>query len=252
MWRSETPVIPNLFREKVAARFPANASSLRLALPLSRNKFGMTILLTAIALTACDNVAVGSRDARAGEVKVAVPEDGETNASQVPQGVGAPAAWRVMNGAAFYGGANQPPVFALRCDQAAKQIVFERAGGGASLILSAGGLGASLGTRDLGNGRVQARTGLGDAVLDAMARSQAQIVVAGGAEPLTVPGGVAIRRVLDACRNPAPPPLPPGSPGLTATPEEVPGLVIPKTIDEPAPEPLPSPSARKQDQGRPM
>lgn len=202
------------------------------------------VIMAIIALAACDNVAVGSRDARAGEVKVAMPEDGGTNVSAAPQGVGAPMAWRVVNGAAFFGAADQPPALALQCDAAAKQIVFERTGGGTSLILSAGGLGASLGTRDLGNGRVQARTGLGDAVLDAMARSQSQIVVGGGAEPLSVPGGVAIRRVLDACRNPAPPPLPPGSPGLSATPEEVPGLVIPKTIDEPAPEPLPTPGIR--------
>jgi hypothetical protein len=234
-------VIPNLFRDK--ARGHASSGDLHPSLrPLSRNKFGMT-MLACLALAGCDDMSVGNRTARSGEVKVAMPDDGEANASRPLEGVGAPVAWRVVNGAAFYGAASQPPAFALRCDPAAKQIVFERAGGGASLILSAGGLGASLGTRDLGNGRVQARTGLGDAVLDAMARSQAQIVVGGGAEPLTVPGGVAIRRVLDDCRNP---PAPTPTQGLSLTPEEVPGgLVIPKTIDEPAPEPLPSPGVRK-------
>ena len=194
----------------------------------------MTIFAGALALAGCDNVQVGNRTAQAGEVKVAMPDEAEANASLPLEGVGAPMAWQVVNGAAFYGAANQPPVFALRCDPGSKQIVFERAGGGASLILSAGGLGASLGTREVSGGRVQARTGLGDAVLDAMARSQAMITVAGGPETLTIPGGMAVRRVLDACRNPPAP-----TPTLEATPEQVPGLVIPKTVDEPAPEPTP-------------
>ena len=196
-----------------------------------------TALWASLTLVAgCDDMSVGNRSARAGEVKVALPDDELANASESPEGVGAPMAWRVVNGAAFYGADGQRPAFALRCDPAAKQIVFERAGSGAAIILSAGGLGASLGTRSVGTDRVQARTGLGDAILDAMARSQAQIVVSGGAEPLTVPGGMAVRRVVEACRTPPPSTLPPPSPGLSATPEEVPGLVIPKTIDEPAPE----------------
>jgi hypothetical protein len=192
--------------------------------------------LALIALAACDNVQVGNRAARSGEVKVAMPDELAANASDALEGVGAPMAWRTLNGAAFYGAADQPPVFALSCDPVAKQIVFERGGGGSALILSAGGLGASLGVRQAANGRVQARAGLGDAVLDAMARSQAQIMVGGGAEAFTVPGGMAVRKVVDLCRNPP-------APALEATPEEVPGgLVIPKTIDEPAPDPLPSPS----------
>ncbi len=202
---------------------------------MSRN----SLMLAALVLAGCDNASIGNRTARSGDVRVAMPDDAEANASQPLEGVGAPMAWRVVNGSAFYGAADQPPAFGVHCDLAAKQIVFERAGGGASLILSAGDLGASLGTRAVGNNRVQARTGLGDAVLDAMARPQAQIIVSGGADALTIPGGIAVRRVLDACRNPPPPP---GSPGLSPTPEEVPGLVIPKTIDEPAPEPLPTPN----------
>jgi hypothetical protein len=202
---------------------------------MSRNN----VVLLALAVAACDSVSVGNRTERAGEVKVAMPDEAEANGSEPLEGVGAPMAWRVVNNAAFYGAGDQPPAFALRCDPVAKQIVFERAGGGSTFVLSAGGVGASLGTREVGKDRVQARTGLGDAVLDAMARSQSLITVGGGPEALTVPGGVAVRRVVALCRNPP-------APVLESTPEQVPGgLVIPQTIDEPAPDALPSPSLRK-------
>lgn len=175
-----------------------------------------------LATGGCDNMSVGNRTQRSGEVTVSGgSQTVQNNASETPEGVGAPMAWRVEQGAAFYGAANQPPAFALRCDRATNSIVFERTGSGTSLILSAGGSGATLGTRDVGNGRVQARTGMGDAVLDAMARPQAQIAVGGGGETLTIPGGVAIRRIVDFCRNP---PLPPeAQPAGNVTAPVVPG-----------------------------
>lgn len=126
--------------------------------------------------------------------------------------------------------------------------MFERTGSGTSLILSAGGSGATLGTRNVGNGRVQARTGMNDAVLDAMARPQAQIAVGGGGEALTVPGGVAVRRVIDFCRNPPLPPeaqpadnaMAPALPGgnaMTPMPSASPGsapAVAPPALPRPA------------------
>lgn len=165
-----------------------------------------------VLLAGCDAVSVGNRTQRSGEVKVANGDEIADNSSDPLEGVGTPTAWRVIDGAAFYGAADQPPQFALRCDRTAQQIVFERAGGGGTLSISAGGTGASLGTRDVGEGRVQARTGLGDAVLSAMARSQSQISITGGGKTLSIPGGVAVRRVLDYCRRPvepAPEPAPP-------------------------------------------
>lgn len=171
---------------------------------MSRNSFSLLVLL----LAGCDGVSVGNRTQRSGEVKVAAVETMEENASEPVQGVGAPMAWRVMEGAAFYGAADQPAAFALHCDRANGQIVFERAGGGTAFNLSAGGAGVSLGTREVDGGRVQARTGMGDAVLDAMARPQSQIAVSGGPELLMIPGGVAVRRVVDFCRNPPAPPAP--------------------------------------------
>ena len=193
-------------------------------------------LLAALTLAACDGGTVTTRTQRSGEVKVTGVEEIGNDSSTALEGVGAPMAWRVVNGAAFYGAANQPPAFALRCDRAAQQIVFERAGAGGTISLSAGGAGATLGTRDVGNGRVQARTGLGDAVVEAMTRSQVQILVGGGAEDLTVPSGVAVRRVVDFCRNPpAPQPTPEGTPSP---------VVVPQSIDEPAPDPLPTPQPK--------
>jgi hypothetical protein len=171
---------------------------------MSRN----SLVLLVLALTACDGASVGNRTQRSGEVKVSGVEEIGNNSSAALEGVGAPMAWRVVQGAAFYGAADQPPQFALRCDRGREQIVFERAGGGATLSLSAGGNGASLGTRAVGENRVQARSGMGDAVLDAMARSQSQISVGGGPEALTIPGGIAVRRVLDYCRKPPEPVAP--------------------------------------------
>jgi hypothetical protein len=181
--------------------------------------------LIALLLAGCDGATVGNRTQQSGEVKVIGIDEDAGNGSETPLGEGAPPAWRVVNGAAFYGAANQPAIFALRCDPRAQLIVFERAGSGEMISLSAGGIGASLGTRAVGNGRVQARTGLTDAVLDAMARPRAQIAVGGGAEVLTVPGGVAVRRVVDFCRNP---PAPEPAPVAPTGP-----VVIPPTIDEP-------------------
>lgn len=192
-----------------------------------------SLALLLLTLSACDSASIGNRTQRSGDAKVIGIDDAGENTSEAPEGIGAPTAWRVVDGAAFYGAAGQTPVFALRCDARAQQIVFERLGGGATLSLSAGGFGASLGTQAVGEGRVQGRTGLGDAVLDAMASPRSQIQVGGGPETLTVPGGVAVRRVIDFCRTPP-------APEPTAPPEGTPGpLVIPETIDEPAPDPLP-------------
>lgn len=195
---------------------------------MSRN----SLVLLLVLLAGCDKMSVGNRTERSGDVRVSVPNGVDENVSEAPKGEGAPMAWRVVDGAAFYGAATLPPVFALRCERGSGSILFERAGSGTALNLSAGGSGLSLGTRDLGNGRVQARTGMGDAVLDAMARPQSQITVSGGPETLTVPGGVAIRRVLDWCRNPPAPPAP--------APENA--MMPANAITPVAPPPLPTPT----------
>ena len=90
---------------------------------------------------------------------------------------------------------------------------MERGGGGDTLALSAGDVIASLPTRSVGEGRVQARTSLSDPILQAMGRSRVQIGMGGQ----TIPGGVAVRRVLDWCtKAPEPVPAPEASP--TAAP----------------------------------
>ena len=167
-------------------------------------------LLLILLLAGCDRMSSANRSEQSEDVTVSTVAPVDENVSEPVEGVGAPMAWRVVEGAAFYGAAGQPPAFALRCDRANGQIIFERAGGGTALNLSVGDVGASLGTREVSGGRAQARTGMGDAVLDRMARPQSQIIVGGGPLTLTIPGGVAIRRVVDFCRNPpAPPTLPP-------------------------------------------
>jgi hypothetical protein len=191
------------------------------------------ILLLAL-LAGCDKMTVGNRTERSGDARVVVDDTAYANNSVTPEAVGAPMAWRVVDGAASYGAANQPPVFALRCDRASQSIVFERAGSGTALNLAAGGSSVSLGTRDAGNGRAQARTGMNDAVLDAMARPQSQISVSGGPETLTVPGGVAIRRVLDWCRTPPAPPTPPADNAIAPANGAVPAPApTPESGDQP-------------------
>ena len=188
-------------------------------------------------LTACDGVSVGNRTQRSSEVDVATADQID-NVSEPLEGVGAPMAWRVVQGSAYYGAAGQPPAFALHCDQTSRTILFERPGGGTTLILSAGGIEVGLGTRQVEGGRVQARTGMGDAVLDAMGRSRAQISVGGDGDPLTIPGGVAVRRVVDFCRAPpTPEPEPTPEPSLG-------NIVIPPVITEPAPSPSANPTTR--------
>ena len=171
---------------------------------MSRN----SLALLALLLAGCDKMTVGNRTERSGDPRVIAADRIDENVSEAPEGVGAPMAWRVNEGTAAYGAAGQPPVFALRCDRATESIVFERAGGGTALNLAAGGASVSLGTRDAGNGRAQARTSMNDAILDAMSRPQTQLTVSGGPETLTLPGGVAVRRVVDFCRNPPAPPTP--------------------------------------------
>lgn len=195
---------------------------------MSRNS---SLLVLALLLAGCDKMTVGNRTEQSSDVAVTAPDDSDENVSEAPEGVGTPMAWRVEGGAAFYGAANVPPIFALSCEPANRSILFERAGSGTAINLSAGGIGVSLGTRDLGNGRVQARTGMGDAVLDAMARPQSQITVSGGPLTYTIPGGVAVRRVVDFCRNPPPPPPPPMENGAIPANGAVP--VVPPVLPTP-------------------
>lgn len=196
-----------------------------------------SIILATLLLVACDGVSVGNRTQRSSDRDVAMANSAG-NVSEPLEGVGAPMAWRVVQGSAYYGSAGQPPAFALHCDQSSRSIVFERQGGGTTLVLSAGGSEVGLGTRQVEGGRVQARTGMGDAVLDAMSRSRAQISVGGGAEVLTIPGGVAVRRVVDFCRAPpTPEPEPTPEPSLG-------NIVIPPVITEPAPSPATTPPSR--------
>ena len=180
--------------------------------------------LLLLTLAACD-ASVSNRSERSGEVKVSGIEEVGNNSSVAPEGVGAPAAWRVRDGTAFYGAAEQPPQFALRCDRNAQQIVIERAGSGPAITVMAGSAGGSYTARAV-NGRLQARVGLGDPLLEAMSRSQSQIDIGG----LSVPGGVAIRRVLEWCRKP-PEAIP--EPANATAPTPQPGIAAEPTPEAP-------------------
>lgn len=159
--------------------------------------------IAALALLAgCDNLASGNRSERAGDVKVRdLTENVVESAS--PVGVGAPMAWQVAGGAAAFGAAGAPPVLTLRCERAAGMLVIERPGGGTAITISAGGLEQTLGTRPGQGDKVQARVPLADELVARMAAAQAHMVLINAAgEQLAIPGGVAVRRVVDSCRAP--------------------------------------------------
>jgi len=221
MWPSDPPPFVSSAVER-----RASACSEPPLLDFARSK-RVWVSLLLISLAACD-ASVSNRTERSGEVKVSGVEEIGNDSSVAPEGVGAPAAWRVRDGAAFYGSADQPPQFALRCDRNAQQIIIERAGSGPAITVMAGSAGGSYTARAV-NGRLQARVALGDPLLEAMSRSQSQIDIGG----LSVPGGVAIRRVVEWCRTP---PEPTPEPGNAVTPALGPANVIaPMPVASPTP-----------------
>lgn len=159
--------------------------------------------IAALALLAgCDKLSSDGRSQRAGDVTVNEPVN-EVEAVDSPEGVGAPMAWRVAGSVAAYGAAGQEPVLSLRCDRAGGTIVAERPGGGTAITLAAGGLERTMPAEEGEGGKVRAAIALDDELAARMAASQAQLMlVTAAGERLAIPGGVAVRRVLDACRGP--------------------------------------------------
>jgi hypothetical protein len=190
--------------------------------------------LAGLALLAgCDNLASGNRSQRAGEVKV---RDLAENAveSAAPVGVGAPMAWQVAGGAAAFGAAGSAPVLTLRCEREAGTLVIERPGGGTAITIAAGDVEQTLGTRPGQGDRVQARVPIDDALVAQMAAPQAQLMLVDAAgERRALPGGVAVRRVVEACRTPEAPVVGPADNAAAPADGELP--VPPPAPAEPRP-----------------
>lgn len=166
-----------------------------------------------VLLAACDNLSSDGRSQRAGDVKVRELEN-ETEESEAPVGVGAPTAWRVAGVAAAYGADGQSPMLAVRCERTAGQMIFERPGGGTAITLAAGGVERTMEAQAGTGDRVQARLPIDDELVGRMAAPQSQLLlVTAAGERVPIPGGVAVRRVVDACRTPvvAPPALDPAN-----------------------------------------
>ncbi|QHL90753.1 hypothetical protein GVO57_07805 [Sphingomonas changnyeongensis] len=181
---------------------PSNdgATAWRTALPLT------AIIAGVMALGGCTDIKPQEREQRAGEVRVnADPELIESDAPVAT--AGPPPAWSVNGATASFGAAGEAPLLALSCDRARGQIIVERAGDGDVLTLRAGDVEKNMPARPAGTARVQARLAAGDPLFAAMAAPQAQILLIGGAgEQLTLPGGVSVRRVREACLGPEPAP----------------------------------------------
>lgn len=183
--------------------------------------------LLALALLAACDVSTPEREQRAGEVSARV-SDNVTVEAEDPAGVGAPPAWQVAGGLAAFGAAGQPPLLSIRCDRAEGAVVLERGGGGQGLTVAVGDYEQTLAT-DAGEGdKVRARVPLDDPLLARMAAPQARMfVVTAAGERVALPGGVAIRRVLDRCRNPAPAPTPEAENAVEPGNVVLPPMVVP-------------------------
>lgn len=201
---------------------------------MSRNK---ALALSLLLLAGCDRLSPNGREERSGNVAVRIADNQMANASEAPVGVGSPMAWRVEGGQALYEAAGQDPVFAIRCDRAQNAVILDRSGGGTDFGLQVGGETVALDSHPAANGRVQARVPLDNPALERMAAPQAALTLTGGAQPVAVPGGVAIRRIVDACRTPPAPPAPAATPGAEVSPP-----VIGAPVNGVAPVPAPSPS----------
>lgn len=181
-----------------------------------------SLLLGAVLLAGCDNLSSSGREQRAGDVKVRELEDNVAE-SDAPVGVGAPMAWQVAGSAAAYGAAGQPPIFTLRCERQAGMIVLERPGGGTALTIAAGDFEQTLPVTAGQGDHVQARVAIDDELIARMSAPQAQLfLVTAAGERLALPGGVAIRRVLDACRPQVAPVVPQADNGAAPADGELP------------------------------
>ncbi|HXV06089.1 MAG TPA: hypothetical protein VFP23_09335 [Solirubrobacterales bacterium] len=191
--------------------------------------------LVALALlAACDNLSSDGRSQRAGDVKVRELEN-EAEASETPVGVGAPTAWRVAGLAAAYGADGQAPMLAIRCDRAASMVTFERPGGGTAITLAAGGLERTMEAQPGTGDRVQSRLPIDDELVARMAAPQSQLLlVTAAGERVPIPGGVAMRRVVEACRAPAVVTPPVIDPENAVAPEEG-ALPVPPPVESRGP-----------------
>lgn len=174
------------------------------------------IALAALALLA----ACGDRDeTRSSDFKVEdqggfqptedEPDAGNLTVAEAPRG------WQVRSEsagpAAVFIDAERGPAFALRCDRARKQVAIQLGGGApgsqAAIQVVSDTAGAKSYPGQVIGGaqpRVQARVPLDDPFLESMAATGAQLAVSvEGGEALMVPGGPAIRRVIEGCRAPA-------------------------------------------------
>lgn len=125
----------------------------------------------------------------------------------------APMAWAVggdpAEPQAIYGPARNDIRFGIRCDREAGEIVVQRASGSdaGTLIIATGGRETSLNAVPTPSGppRVVARIPLSDPVLQRLSLPGATLSASvPGEEPLILPGGSPIRRVVEACNAPPP------------------------------------------------
>lgn len=166
---------------------------------MSRNSVAVLLLL----LAGCDKLASDGRSQRAGDVTVRELAN-DSIESEAPVGVGAPLAWQVAGSAAAYGASGVTPILTIRCERSDGMIVIERPGGGTAITIAANGYEQTLGTRAAQGDKVQARVPMGDELVARMSAPQAQLMLVNAAgEQVAIPGGVAVRRVLDTCRGPA-------------------------------------------------
>jgi len=104
--------------------------------------------------------------------------------------------------AASYGVAGGRPLLVIRCEVAAKRLIFARPGAGQGAMTVRTSYGAQVWPTTATFAEVRAARGASDPVLDQVAYSRGKFAVeVAGLEPLILPVWAQISRVIEDCRN---------------------------------------------------
>jgi hypothetical protein len=206
---------------------------------MSGNSRAIFAALALLALAGCDGLSSDGRN-RTGALNDSVGTAGLDNAVDAIANNAAaaslpPAAWTYRPGVApvaLYGSAGAEAELAMRCDRRAGQVRFSLpapAEGATQMAFVIDGRQLAFPATAIDNGlsRVEAIVPLDNPILDRLAGAGARFAIGVGAEPpVDIPGGPAIRRLIEACRAPAVAPVATGTFTGTIPCADCPGIDV--------------------------
>lgn len=169
-------------------------------------QFGGALALT-LAIAACVPAPRTAPSAPARAVTLPTPAPVPPPASRTwmdaPQTTGD---WRYLPGAgggiAMFGAAGATPLFAMRCERAARVVILARTGVAAArqMTVHSETQNRTLAAAPVGQS-IEARLAAGDRLLDAMALSKGRFAIeVPGAASLFLPSWAEVTRVIEDCR----------------------------------------------------